>query len=330
MWGEQVKHGRPYHLRWGPLPAGGKLPPAGSSEAAAHPRPPESGGRGSLCCPRQAGKVVLCLVKKNWGWFLEGVFICTTFKKRLACFRQPVCAKRQKELFCQRIISQSGGFPVERRMKCTVLYPCNQEEERERREKSREMGALHPEWRGSGSLNVILAGESPSGLFHIYSSAAKFMIIVLNPWQFALCPSQLCSFVTPKVLSALPCSFAGFGAKSGLCRKGSFLHWGEKQFFLNRPLPTTQKTGEGRFPEGKVTFQSRAWQKTHWGTGEGHIGRTFSSLVFHGCPDGSSEGARLCVVMPQDLLASLFRACLVPGDTGRLSLFISKLYADNM
>lgn len=37
-WGEQVKNGRPYHLSGGPLPVGGKLPPAGSSEAAAPPR----------------------------------------------------------------------------------------------------------------------------------------------------------------------------------------------------------------------------------------------------------------------------------------------------
>lgn len=174
-----------------------------------------------------------------------------------------------------------------------------------------------------------MAGESPSGLFRIYSSAAKFMIIVLNPWQFALCPSQLCSFVTPKVLS--PSMFLRWLQSKVRTLQGKAVSFmGGKNFFLNRPLPTTQKTGEGRFPEGTVTFQSRAWQKTHWGTEQGRIARAFSSLVFPGCPDGSSEGARLCGVMPRDLLASLFRACLVPGDMGRLSLFISKLYADNM
>lgn len=162
MWGEQVKHGRPCRLRWGPLPAGGKLPPAGSSEEAAPPAP-RVRGSGVPLLPKASRQGCSVLNEKNWEWLLEGVFICKAFKKRLACFRRPVCAKRQKELFCQRIISQSGGFPVERRMKCTVLYPCKQAEERGRREKSRAMGALDPEWRGSGSLNVILAGESRPG-----------------------------------------------------------------------------------------------------------------------------------------------------------------------
>lgn len=118
-WGEQVKRGRPCRLRWGPLPAGGKLPPAGSSEAAA----PRVQGSGVPLLPRASRQGCSVLNEKNWGWLLEGVFTCKAFKKCLACFRRPVCAKRHKELFCQRIISQSGGFPVERRMKCTRSVP---------------------------------------------------------------------------------------------------------------------------------------------------------------------------------------------------------------
>lgn len=39
------------------------------------PLPPESGGRGSLYCPRQAGRVVLCLMKKTGsGYWREYLF----------------------------------------------------------------------------------------------------------------------------------------------------------------------------------------------------------------------------------------------------------------
>lgn len=131
------------------------------------------------------------------------------FKKCLTCFIQSTCVKRQKEGVCQRnqmnnITDGEEGFF--RRIKHDVLYHLNKRKEG-KKEKSGSTLALNPKWCSSGSLNMILANESPSGLFHIYSSTAKFVIMVMNPWQFALCLSRLYSFVTPKVLSAILCSF---------------------------------------------------------------------------------------------------------------------------
>lgn len=132
---------------WQALPPQVGTPPCWREAAArwvfrgsCPPAAPRVRGSGVPLLPRASRQGCSVLNEKNWGWLLEGVFTCKAFKKCLACFRRPVCAKRHKELFCQRIISQSGGFPVERRMKCTVLYPCKQAEERERRDKSREMG----------------------------------------------------------------------------------------------------------------------------------------------------------------------------------------------
>ena len=68
---------------------------------------------------------------------------CNVSKKRVACFIQPVCVKRQKGVFRQRNRMNNitggkyGGFLVERRSKRNILYPCKQEEEREGKKKSR-------------------------------------------------------------------------------------------------------------------------------------------------------------------------------------------------
>lgn len=90
-----------------------------------------------------------------------------------------------------------------------------------------------------------------------------------------------------------------------------------KKFFK----PTTQKTWEGKFPKGKVTLQSRDWEKTHFGAGEGRIWRPLLLLLFHSCPEGSSEGVGLCVVMPRYLLASLLEPALFQGGHGAAVTF---------
>lgn len=180
--------------------------------------------------------------------------------------------------------------------------------------------ALNPEWRGPGSLNIILAGESPAGLFRIYSSTAKFMIRVMNPWQFALCLSQLYSFVTPRVLSALPCSFACFRAKAELCRKGSFLHGKKKKKIFK---PTTQKTWEGKFPKGSDFAEQRLGETPLW-CREGSYLKTFVVVAFSQCPEGSSEGVGLCVVMLRYLLASLLEPALFQGGHGAAVTFYLK------
>lgn len=107
--------------------------------------------------------------------------------------------------------------------------------------------------------------------------------------------------------------------------KGSFLHGGRKVFFLNRPLPTTQKTGEGRFPEGTVTFPEQSLAENPRAAQsrvvlEGLFRRWFFPVALTGAQRAGGSGG----VRPRGLLAALFRACLVPGDTGRLSLFFLK------
>lgn len=83
-------------------------------------------------------------------------------------------------------------------------------QKREERERERSMLSpiantppARPAPSGTGKEHHPLADESLAGLFHIYSSAAEFMIIVLKPWQCALCPGRLCAFV---ILSPVLCS----------------------------------------------------------------------------------------------------------------------------
>lgn len=136
------------------------------------------------------------------------------------------------------------------------MFRTHLKEKKERKkEKERLDLAVNPEWRSSGCLSAILADESLAGLFHIYSSTAKLMIIVTNPWQFALCPSRLHSFVAPKVLSAIVCSFPCFQVKTKFCREVSFLH-GRNE----KPTSLHQDERERMFPEER-DMQNRNWGK---------------------------------------------------------------------
>lgn len=86
---------------------------------------------------------------------------------------------------------------------------------------------------------MVLADESLAGLFHIYNSAAEFMIIVLKPWQRALCPGRLGAFVIPSAalnFSLLP------GGSCGAGREAAFLHGENKtQKFLSPPRDTREE-----------------------------------------------------------------------------------------
>lgn len=87
--GEQLKNWHPTTSGREPPPAGGKPLSAGSSGAGGPPLPQA----------RSMGWSVLNGVEKTCvGYFC----ICKMFKKRLTCFIQQICVKRQKEAFCQR------------------------------------------------------------------------------------------------------------------------------------------------------------------------------------------------------------------------------------
>lgn len=113
--------------------------------------------------------------------------------------------------------------------------------------------ALNPERHGSGSLNIILAGESPSGLFRIYSSTAKFMIIVMNPWQFALCPSQLHSCYSQGSFS--PSGALGLLQSEGrTLQKRKFPSWQKNKIKIqshHSPPPRKRGGGGGGSLKGK-------------------------------------------------------------------------------
>lgn len=87
---------------------------------------------------------------------------------------------------------------------------CAHSKKRRKRKRERRAWPHHPHPPSPPPAapggNIIPADESLAGLFHIYSSAAEFMIIVLKPWQRALCPGRLCAFVIPSALysSLLP------------------------------------------------------------------------------------------------------------------------------
>lgn len=137
-----------------------------------------------------------------------------------------------------------------------MMFRTRLKEKKERKEEKERLDlAVNPEWRSSGCLSAILADESLAGLFHIYSSTAKLMIIVTNPWQFALCPSRLHSFVAPKVLSAIVCSFPCFRVKTKFCTEVSFLH-GRNE----KPTSLHRDERERMFPKER-DMQNRNWGK---------------------------------------------------------------------
>lgn len=104
--------------------------------------------------------------------------------------------------------------------------------------------------RHSSDSRTLSSRMSHCGLSRIYSSAAKFMIIVTSPWQFALCPSRQSSCYPSAILCSMPC----FRAKAKICREGKFpktkttCHPGKKFFKKERECPR----GENDFAEQKA------------------------------------------------------------------------------
>lgn len=125
-------------LKMAPLPPQGGDPFLLAEPAA--PLPQESG---TPPLPKASRKVWSLLCENKTTTYSGYLNFCKVSKKRLTCFIQPICVKRQKEVFCRRnqmntiTVSKYGGFLVERGSKRNVLYPCKQEEERERKKKSR-------------------------------------------------------------------------------------------------------------------------------------------------------------------------------------------------
>lgn len=73
------------------------------------------------------------------------------------------------------------------------------------------------------------------------------MIIVLNPWQFALCPSPLCSFVTPKVLSpSMLLRWLQSKVRTLQGKAVSFM--GGEKFFFKPTTPHDPENGGGEVP----------------------------------------------------------------------------------
>lgn len=114
-----------------------------------------------------------------------------------------------KEAFCQRnqrqeLTDSEASFEAE----LSIMFCAHSKKRRKRKREaclapSPAPRPPRPAPSGTGKEHHPLADESLAGLFHIYSSAAEFMIIVLKPWQCALCPGRLCAFV---ILSPVLCS----------------------------------------------------------------------------------------------------------------------------
>lgn len=180
------------------------------------------------------------------------------FKKRLTCFLQQIRVKRQDEVFCQGsqtnnlTDSKEGSFVGD----FSVMF------RKEKKERKERLGLAPPPpppvalggCRGCG--NIIPADESLPGLFCIYSSAAEFMIIVLKPWQRALCPGRLCAFVIPSSLSSLSAALRTslLIREVQILRRGKFSSWQKQK--LKFPTTSCPDTGEEACANEKLTCKS--------------------------------------------------------------------------
>ena len=143
---------------------------------------------------------------------------------------------------------------------------------------------------------------SHCGLWRIYSSAAKFMIIVTSPWQFALCPSRRSSCYPSAILCSLPC----FRAKARICREGSYQK--QKQPATQGRNLKKKKKRKGSAPEEKTTLRSRKLEENNFEGRWGLCLKNFSAPM-----------------MSWPFSHFLLQSLPCSGDTGQLSAFISKL-----